>query len=180
MEPQQCQTSRCLDDFVHAHGQALLRFAFLLTGGRAAEAEDLVQTVLLRLTARGIDDLDDPTTYARRAILNERRSVGRRASSYLRLVPRLAPADTHYTTPAIDDRMAIFEALRVLSVRERAVVVLRYYEDLSDIEIADVLGCSRATVRSLAHRATPKLQGALAPTYPPRGDSVDTREHHDD
>ena len=57
--------------------------------------------------------------------------------------------------------MAVFAALRELGDRERAAIVLRYYEDLPDQRIAEALGCSRATVRSLVHRAMPKLRARL-------------------
>ena len=85
-------------------------------------------------------------------------------------VPRLAVAvsPTEPVTGA-DDRLAILDALAVLTPRERAAVVLRYYEDLLDQQVAEVLGCSRATARSLIHRATPKLRQKLAGTYDNRG-----------
>ncbi len=161
----QPSTGSTLDAFAQAEGQALLRFAFLLTGGNAAASEDLVQTVLLRLVDRGIDDLADPRTYARRAVLNEHRSGGRRVRTHLRALPRLRGAGPATTDPtsAAGDRLDVFTALRSLSDRERAAVVLRYYEDRTDPDIAEILGCSRATVRSLVHRAIPKLKRALDP-----------------
>ena len=77
-----------------------------------------------------------------------------------RLVLRLVEPDAG-STPGPEERMAVFAALRSLSERERAAVVLRYYEDLPDQQIAEALGCSRATVRSLVHRALPKLRARL-------------------
>lgn len=149
-----------LDAFVSDRGQALLRFAFLLTGGRAAEAEDLVQTVLTRLVDRGLGGLDDPLAYARRGILNEQRSLARHSEVQRRTHPRLVEPDAG-STPGPEERMTVFAALRELGERERAAVVLRYYEDLPDQQIAEALGCSRATVRSLVHRALPKLRARL-------------------
>lgn len=154
-----------LGAFADAHGQALTRFAYLLTGGRDA-ADDLVQTVLLRLLARGIGDLADPLAYARRSLVNEHRDQIRRDAH--RAAHRATPSDLVRDPPAAEDRLAVLAALEVLTVRERAAVVLRYYEDLADQDIAGMLGCSRATVRSLIHRATPKLRRALDDTYPHR------------
>ena len=163
------------DGFLRREGQGLLRFAYLLTGGQAAVAEDLVQTVLARLLRRGIDDLADPRTYARRSIVNENHSLSRRAAAQLRALARHGPGEAaEARTEQTEDRAALFAALRTLSDRERAAVVLRYYEDLPDDQIAQVLGCSRPTVRSLVHRALPKLRGHLQPTYQP-GAEDDTR-----
>lgn len=172
---------RSLDAFVREEGQGLLRFAFLLTGGHPASAEDLVQTVLLRLTDRGIGNLADPGTYARRCIINEQRSLRRRTQAQLRALSRLrGRSDSDEHVRASEDRLAVLAALEVLSDRQRAAIVLRYYEDLADAEIAEVLGCSRATVRSLVHRAVPQLKQALVTTYPPTRDAdADPKgEHH--
>jgi DNA-directed RNA polymerase specialized sigma24 family protein len=68
-----------LDAFVHTEGAELLRFAFLLTAGDTGVAEDIVQAVLTRLVERGVDDLADPRTYARRAVVNEWYTTQRRA-----------------------------------------------------------------------------------------------------
>lgn len=151
--------------FADEHGQRLLRIAFLLTGGRAAVAEDLVHTVLLRLQERGIDDLDEPVSYARRALINEFNSHLRRTERDRRLRSRLRVLSSP-TVPDQSpvDRLAIFAALRELGQRERAAIVLRYYEDLADEDIATVLGCTRSTVRSLIHRAMPKLRRSLSDT----------------
>lgn len=156
-----------LADFVAANGQSLIRFAFLLCGGERAVAEDLVYGVLGRLTARGFGDLDDPISYVRRSIVNQHRSNGRSAASQRRLIGRLGAVETE-PAPAPEDRLAIFGALSALSRRERAAIILRYYEDLPDAEIAAVLGCSRSTVRSLVHRALPRLRGQLVDTYRPQ------------
>ena len=155
-----------MDDFAAAHGQALLVFAFLLTGGDRGQAEDLVQTVLARLVERGLHDLDNPRAYARRSIVNEYATLGRRASAQQRVLTRWS-GGARDRAPASDleDRLAVLDTLQVLTERERAVVVLRYYEDLPDEEIAEVVGCSRSTVRSLVHRAMPKLRAGLGATY---------------
>lgn len=154
-----------LTAFVAGHGQALTRFAYLLTGGDGPAAEDLVQTVLLRLVDRGLTGLNDPLAYARRSLVNENRDQVRRQHTRRLAQPLLQPIPPTAPAAAADDRLAVLTALSTLTVRERSAVVLRYYEDLADDDIAHVLGCSRNTVRSLIHRATPKLQQALAGTF---------------
>ena len=168
-----------LDAFAREHGQRLLRFAYLVTGGDGPTAEDLVQTVLLRLTSRGIDDLDDPVSYARRAVVNEHISGGRRASALRRGLTRIGPA-AEAVSESPEDRMAILSSLDALTPRERAAIVLRYYEDLADPDIAAALDCSRVTVRSLVHRATKKLRRELAPSYERTTEPDPTTEGGDD
>ncbi len=147
-----------LAEFAAQQGGGLLRFAYLLTGARAP-AEDLVQTVLLQLTRRGITDLADPGTYARRCIMNLHRSLGRRAAAQLRALRRVP--DPMPSTADVELRDAVRRALVELTPRQRAAVVLRYYEDRADDEIAEILGCAQATVRSLVARALPKLRPHL-------------------
>jgi RNA polymerase sigma factor (sigma-70 family) len=153
--------------FAREHGPALTRFAYLLTGGRAAQAQDLVQSVLTTLVSRGLEGLDHPLGYARTALLNEHRSQGRRSLTEQRWQPRLveAPLDDGAQEGTTGDRLVLLAALRELTDREREVVVLRYFLDLPDAEIAESLGCRRATVRSLAHRALPKLRQRLGEDY---------------
>ena len=160
MKPVEAETSDdVLAQFCAEHGQPLLRFAYLLTGGRAADAEDLVQSALAGLAARGLSGLDSPAAYVRRSIINEHRSAGRHATVERRVHPRLVEPSPPVPTP--EDRFAVLSALDTLTERERAAVVLRYYEDLPDEQIAATLGCRRATVRSLIHRAMPKLRRLL-------------------
>jgi RNA polymerase sigma factor (sigma-70 family) len=147
--------------FVAANGQPLLRFAFLLTGGDAPAAEDLLYSVLGRLVERGTESLDDPLVYVRRCLVNEQRSQGRRARRHQASIQLLAADRDSVPAPAPEDRLVIIDALRALGARERAAILLRYYDDLPDEQIAAILGCSRATVRSLVHRAMPKLRTRL-------------------
>jgi RNA polymerase sigma factor (sigma-70 family) len=141
----------------------LLRFAFLLTGDRSL-AEDVVQSVLLRLLDRsGGDAVRNPGAYARRCVSNEIATVHRTRARAREVVDRLPAPLTTPPAPgdAAVDRLVIFDALDVLSERERVAVVLRYYEDLDDVDTAEVIGCTRGTVRTLIHRALPKLREAL-------------------
>lgn len=172
-----------LGEFAAEHGQALLRFAFLLTSGHSAEAEDLVQSVLARLAVRGLSGIGDPVAYARRGIVNEHRSAGRHAAVERRAYPRLITDESQQDSTAIDDRLAILAALAVLSDRERAAIVLRYFEDLPDDKIAVALGCRQAAVRSLIHRAIRKLRRRLGDAYD-RAETPTSTSHergpHDD
>ncbi len=161
--------------FAAEHGDGLLRLAYLLTGGRAAEAEDLVQTVLLRMLERDLSDVGSLGAYARRALVNEQHSRGRRESVGRRVLPRVWRPEP-VVDPDVADRVALLEALRGLGDRERAAVVLRYWGDLPDEEIAEVLGCARATVRSLVHRALPRLREAIGEHDDPEAPTSTTGE----
>jgi RNA polymerase sigma factor (sigma-70 family) len=156
-----------LTRFVEEQGPALQRFAWLLTRD-PDRAADLTQTVLLRLARRGVGDLDDPVVYARRALINEHRSQGRTTGAGVRALARLggasaASAEVADPAHATGERDAVWRALEGLSARQRTAVVLRYYEDLPDERIAEVLGCRPATVRSLVARSMPVLRAVLAP-----------------
>ena len=138
----------------------LVRFAYLLTGGNQHLAEDLVQTVLALFLERDLNEVQNVVAYAKRAILNEYRMY-LRSRKRLLFGQRLTEG-TETPIPEVNaDRVDIHRALRNLSARERAAVLCRYYEDLDDQTTAEILGCSRATVRSLLHRAMPKLKSAL-------------------
>jgi RNA polymerase sigma-70 factor (sigma-E family) len=138
--------------FVAARSPSLLWFAHLLTGDRYA-AEDIVQTALAK-TAAGwsrVRRKDNPEGYVRRAIVNTHLNAVRRRP--WREQPRdhlPEGVDARRRERELDDRDAMWQALAGLPPRQRAVLVLRYYEDLSESDIADVLGCSRGTVKSQA------------------------------
>lgn len=154
------------EEFAAARLPAVLRFAGVLTGDRGL-AEDVVQEVLIRANQRWpqIAGLDRPELYVRKMVVNEYLSWRRRS---WRLVPggsaqdvddRLAP--DHAFGHA--ERDALLAELDKLPRRQRAVLVLRYYEDLPDREIAEVLGCTPGTVRGYASRALAALRVELAP-----------------
>lgn len=143
------------DDFARARMRALLRFAHLLTGD-PDRAADLVQDALERtlLAWSRINRKDDPEGYVRRAIVNRHVSVWRRLRRE-RLVADLP--ESPYDDAGVRDG-ELWAALGTLPPRQRAVLVLRYYEDLSEADAASVLGCSVGTVKSQSARALARLR----------------------
>jgi RNA polymerase sigma-70 factor (sigma-E family) len=152
------------EEWVGARGGALLRFALMVTAD-PGHAEDVTQTVLAR-AYRIWDRIDAPEAYLKRMVVNEHLKRWRRRSS--REVPFDAPADAATTSDATDalaSRDAAWKLLQRLPRRQRAVLALRYYEDMSDDAIATTLGCTASTVRSQAARAlaTLRVVGAVQP-----------------
>jgi RNA polymerase sigma-70 factor (sigma-E family) len=148
------------DEYVRARHPALLRFAHVLCGD-AHLAADLVQDALERtgLRWRRLLDQEDPEGYVRRVIVNQylNRLRRLRREHLVADVPDRA-GDEHST--GTDD--PIRQLLASLPRRQRAVVVLRFYEDMTEAAIAEVLGCSLGTVKSNSSRALAKLRSALA------------------
>lgn len=146
--------------FVEARQRALQRMAWLLTGDWAL-AEDLVQSALARSWPRWerIKRRDDPEVYVRRVMLNtwlswrRRRWHNEKASGSM---PETAAGSDVATEVAV--RMAVRSALASLTDRQRAVLVLRVYEDLSEEQAARVLNCAVGTVKSAMSRALAKLR----------------------
>jgi RNA polymerase sigma-70 factor (sigma-E family) len=143
-----------------AHGlQPLLRLAGALTGDRGL-AEEIVQEVMLRASTRWphIAATGSPPAYLRRMVVNEHVSWRRK---WARLIPHaVMPIEAAESDHAdqLADRDALDRLLDALPPRQRAVLVLRYYEGLDDDSIADILGCSAGTVRSHASRALAVLR----------------------
>ncbi|HVY10614.1 MAG TPA: SigE family RNA polymerase sigma factor [Mycobacteriales bacterium] len=145
-------------DFVLARRRALLRTAWLLTGDWYA-AEDLVQTALMRCYPhwRRISQ-DNPDAYVRKAIANAHTSLWRRrwrGEQPAAELPERAGADAY---DVADSRRTLIAALNRLPARQRAAVVLRFYEDLSEAETATALGCSVGTVKSQTSKALAALR----------------------
>ena len=143
---------------------ALLRYAAVLTGDRDL-AQDVVQEVLTRVHARWskISHLQAPDSYVRRMIINEFISWRRR---WARIVPVAEVAVGSQPDTANDhaERQALLGELARLPRKQQAVLVLRYYEGLSDPEIADRLGCRPGTVRGYASRALAALRISVTDT----------------
>jgi RNA polymerase sigma-70 factor (sigma-E family) len=150
--------------FVAARSRHLLQAAHLLTGDRH-RAEDLVQTALTRAYLRWDRIVDeDPEGYVRRTMVNAHIDWWRRKP--WREEPTEVLPDRAVTDPDTDARAALLAALATLSRRQRAVMVLRYYEDMSEADIARTLGCSPGTVKSAASRATARLRELLREEVP--------------
>ena len=147
------------DDFVLGASRRLLRTAFLLVGDRGA-AEDLLHDVLERMYARW-SRIDDPHAYARRAIAHAatNRWRTRRRHAEVPLGERDVAAASGEPEPASRDVLA---ALATLPPGQRAVVILRFFDDLSIDQTATALGCSTGTVKSQTARALPRLRALLA------------------
>ncbi|HTY73485.1 MAG TPA: SigE family RNA polymerase sigma factor [Actinomycetes bacterium] len=147
------------DAFARARTPALLRFAYVLTGDRD-KAADLVQDALERTVAAWprVVRKDDPEGYVRRAIVHRNVSVWRRMRR--EHVTDQVP-DTAYV-PSDPHDAALWSTLGELPPRMRAVLVLRFYEDLGEAQTAEVLGCSVGTVKSTTSRALVRLREKLA------------------
>ncbi|GIF63400.1 DNA-directed RNA polymerase sigma-70 factor [Asanoa ishikariensis] len=148
-------------EFVRVRYVDLLRTAYLLSGSRDA-AQDLVQNALVKVMRRW-SRVDDPMAYLRRTMVNERTARWRRVGSrelLTALVPERWRPDS---TDAVVERDELLTALAQLPTRMRAVLVLRYWEDLSEADTAAVLGCSVGTVKSQAARGLARLRVVLAP-----------------
>ncbi len=152
-------------EFVAGALPGLLRFGHVLTGNAEA-AEDLVQTALGRsLRAWRLRRIDDPRAYVRKVMVNSYASWYRRHPGRERALAEpaaLSVTDDHASR--VDDRDAVWRALQLLPPGQRAVIVLRYYEDLTETEIAAVMGTSAGTVKSQAARGLRRLAGLLAST----------------
>jgi RNA polymerase sigma-70 factor (sigma-E family) len=152
---------RTLERFVAERGDRLLRTAALLTGSQA-DGEDLLQSALERLLRnwRRIDG--DPEHYVRRALYNLAADGWRRQRVWQRKAMLLEPAQPIDPAAAVDLRDAMLRVLAQLPPRQRAVLVLRYFEELSETEAAEVLGCSVGTVKSAASRGLARLREITA------------------
>lgn len=145
-------------EFVASRGPALSRTAFLLTGSHHA-AEELLQGALAKAATRwrqlSVDG--SPEAYVRRIMVNDRTSWWRRRRREVQVsdVPEHAAPDRAGLVP---ERLALAAALATLPPRQRAVVVLRFYEDLSVHETAAALGCSTGTVKSQTADALARLR----------------------
>ncbi|MBY8873904.1 SigE family RNA polymerase sigma factor [Micromonospora sp. PLK6-60] len=148
-------------EFVEARYGDLLRTAYLLTGGRDA-AQDLVHEALLK-TMRRWRRVDEPMAYVRRAMVNERTNRWRRIGLRELLPGALPDRPRADDTDSVAERDELLLALGRLPARMRAVVVLRYWEDLAEADVAAAMGCSVGTVKSQAARGLARLRDVLRP-----------------
>jgi RNA polymerase sigma-70 factor (sigma-E family) len=160
-----------LERFLAEHGERLLRIAIALTGSRA-DGEDLLQAALERLLPRWRSiAADAAANYVRRTLYNLAADGWRRRGAWRRAFTLLRTQDAASGTDAlaeVDLRDALVRLLVQLPPRQRAVIVLRYWEQLTEAETAALLGCSVGTVKSATSRALQRLR-ELAGSWPDPG-----------
>ncbi len=146
-------------DFMAARWPSLVRLSYGLTGDQAL-AEDLAQTALIKAYASWprVRRADNPDAYVRRIVINTNRSRLRPRRFSEHLTPALPDHSTPDQTGQQDEHSALIAALMTLPDRQRAVVVMRYWLDLTEAQVAATLGCSAGTVKSQASRALAKLR----------------------
>ena len=166
------QRRAAFEHFVVESTASLLRTAYLVTGD-AGHAEDLVQETLLKVARRWsrVAPMESPLAYARRILVNlalddsQRRSRHRDELAAPRRSPDgPLPWDSEISwgeAAAADDRLELIRAVSELPPRQRAVLVLRYFDDLSESEVASTLDCSIGTVKSTSSRALEKMRGLV-------------------
>jgi RNA polymerase sigma-70 factor (sigma-E family) len=155
------------DEFVAGNLQQLTSTAYLITWD-AGEAEDLVQECLLKIARRWprVRRMTQQRAYARRILVNlaldDSRSRARRRVE-LEEQPSSAEQPARDLLAGLETRAELLNALAQLTPRQRAVLVLRYFNDLTEAQTAEALGCSPGTVKSNASRGLARLREALAP-----------------
>lgn len=152
-------------DFAAARGAHLYKTAYLLTGGDRYLAEDLVQEALSRLFVRWqrVSRLENTAGYAQTVLVNTFLSYRRRRSSGEKTAYSLPDAAVSEGDPAL--RVTLLQALQAVSAKDRAVLVLRYWEDRSIEETAAALELSSTAVRSRAHRALGRMRALLGESF---------------
>jgi RNA polymerase sigma-70 factor (sigma-E family) len=147
-------------------GEHLMRAAIALTGNRS-DGEDLLQAALERLLRHWGRVEGDAEGYLRRTLYNMAADGWRRRGAWLRKLPLVHAGGRHGpaadAVDAVDLRDALGRALAQLPPRQRAVLVLRYWEELSQAETAELLGCAEGTVKSAAARGLRRLRELTAP-----------------
>jgi RNA polymerase sigma-70 factor (sigma-E family) len=155
------RTRQDFAEFVASRSGALLRLAYVLTADRNA-AEDLLQSALTKAAARWGRIHSAPEAYVRQILYREQvswwRHRARRPETVMERVPE-RPAQDQMVMAT--ERLALREALLALPPGKRAMLVLRYLEDLPEAQVAEILGCSVGTVRSQTHKAITQLRSVL-------------------
>jgi RNA polymerase sigma-70 factor (sigma-E family) len=155
------EAEREFREYVAARQAALFRTALLLTGHRE-DAEDLLQTAFAKLATRWtrVREADSPDAYVRKILYHQQVSLWRRMRHRREHPTTTVPELDPVADPAGDSvlRLSLAQALRQLTAKQRAVIVLRFYEDLPEAEVAAILGCSVGTVRSQTHRTLARLR----------------------
>ncbi|MCF3964184.1 SigE family RNA polymerase sigma factor [Streptomyces fuscigenes] len=167
--PRKRADERGFDEFVAARWSPLFGYACLLTSGDRHRAEDVLQDALVKLWFAWPRVAEQqPEAYVRRVLTRavarsaQRRWWGERPTGTL---PEPPPGED--ASRAVDERTRLEQALGLLPVRQRAAVVLRYYYDLSDRQVAETMDCPVGTASSLASRGLARLRKLLAETSEP-------------
>jgi RNA polymerase sigma-70 factor (sigma-E family) len=145
------------DEFVDARYSRLVRTAYLLTRDNGM-AEDLVQTALARSWPKWRRIEQDPEAYVRRVMVNTYATWWRRRWRNEHPTEDLPDGVATGQEQHVDDRTDLWRALGELAPRQRAVIVLRFYEDQTEAQTADILGCSVGTVKSQTSKALARLR----------------------
>ena len=168
-------------EFMRGRWSATVRLAYGLTGD-LGDAEDVAQAAFARAYASWgrVTQAGDPDAYLRRIVVNENRRRFRRQRVVEELTGRLPDRGVADTAEASSQRAALLGALDRLGPRQRAVIVLRFWMDLSEAETARVLGCTVGTVKSQASRALAALRrdGEVLGTGYAGGDGLGSRLHN--
>src|ERR1700722_3657513 len=154
------------DEFVTGNLEQLLKTAYLITWD-AGDAEDLVQECLFKVARRWprVRGMAQRRAYARRILVNLALDGARgraRRRSELDGAPAIVAGPARDLLVGLETRAELLDALALLTPRQRAVLVLRYFNDLTEAETAEALGCSPGTVKSNASRGLARLREALA------------------
>lgn len=165
------------EEFVLNRSTALLHTAFLLVGDRG-HAEDLVQTALLRTALKWRNARHNPAAYTHQVLVNLardrwRKSTRRMTEHTVAALPP-APADHHNHADTVTDRAMLMNALAALPPRQREVVVLRFFVDLSVADTATAMRTSEGTVKSYTNRALTQLRESLGAQHT----TTITEPHH--
>jgi len=175
------EVDEAFEEFVRGRSTHLFRLALALTGWDRTAAEDVLQIAFERAYRhrRQLFRHGSAEPYVRRVVVNAaidwRRARRRRAEQSLDAAVGMAAADR---TGQVADRDALVRALAAVAPKQRAVLVMRYWEDVPDAEIAAALNCSAGTVRSQASRALARLRELSGDRALPRSDYSSRGENH--
>jgi RNA polymerase sigma-70 factor (sigma-E family) len=156
-------------EFVRAHSTSLFRTAYLMTGDYQ-RAEDILQGALVRVYQRWsrVDAMNSSVGYARKVVVSQAASWWRRRSSHEPLLHLIDEPVWGGRVDEVAEHLRVWNAVLSLPRRQRAVTVLRYYEDMSEAGIAETLGMAPGTVKSHSHAAVRRLAKLLGePTVEP-------------
>ena len=151
-----------LGELYRRHAGDAARLAYLITGDRAL-AEDLVQEAFVRMYGR-FRDLRNPDAfevYLRRTVVNLARSHFRHRKVERKYLEGAGQTERSVATPDVGERDELWTVLQALPERQRTAIVLRFYEDLSEVATAEVMGCPVGTVKSLVSRGLERLRAIV-------------------